>query len=60
MKLGWKTALEKRRREFSGIPAELIHYTDAVDNVIKLVYYKQRASNNVMLRQTVPSPDEIY
>ena len=55
-----KTALEKRRRGFSGIPAELIRYADAVDFVIKLAYYKQRASNNAMLRQIVPSTDEIY
>ena len=55
-----KTALEKRRREFSGIPAELIRYADAVDIVIKLAYYKQRASNNTMLRQIIPSTDEIY
>ena len=37
-----KTALEKRQREFSGIPAELIRYADAVDIVIKLAYYKQK------------------
>ena len=29
-------SLEKRRREFSGIPAELIHYVDAIDYVMKL------------------------
>ena len=52
--------LEKRRREFSAILAELIRYADAVDIVIKLAYYKQRASNNAMLRQIVPSTDEIY
>ena len=55
-----KTVLEKRQREFSGIPAELIRYADAVDIVIKLAYYKQKASNNATLRQIVPSTDEIY
>ena len=59
--LGLKeTALEKRQREFSGIPAELIRYADAVNIVIKLAYYKQKASNNATLRQIVPSTDEIY
>ena len=37
-------ALEKQRRGFSVIPAEHIHYADAVDFVIKLAYHKQRAS----------------
>ena len=54
-----KTALEKRRREFSGIPAELIRYADAVDIVTKLAYYKQRVSNNAMISQIVPITDEI-
>ena len=53
-------AQEKWQREFSAIPAELIRYADAVDIVMKLAYYKQRASNNAMLRQIVPSTDEIY
>ena len=55
-----KTALEKRRRGFSGIPAELIRYADAVDFLIKLAYDKQKASNNAMFRQIVPSTDEVY
>ena len=55
-----KREVEKRRRGFSGIPAELIRYAGAVNFVIKLAYYKQRASNNAMLRQIVPSTDEIY
>ena len=42
------------------IPAELICYAGAVDFVIKLAYYKQRSSKNAMLRQIVPSSDEIY
>ena len=28
--------MEKQRRGFSGIPAKLIHYADAVDYVMKL------------------------
>ena len=39
---------------------ELIHYADAVDFVIKLANYKERASKNALLRQIVPSTNEIY
>ena len=31
-------SLEKRQRGFSGIPAELIHYADAVDYVMKFKF----------------------
>ena len=55
-----ETALEKRRRGFSGIPAELIRYADAVNFIIKLADYKQRAIKNAIIRQVVPSTDEIY
>ena len=30
------------------------------DIVKKIAYYEQKASNNAMLRQIVPSTDEIY
>ena len=29
-------------------------------NSLSLAYYKQRANKNPMLRQTIPSIDEIY
>ena len=55
-----ETALEKRRRGFSGIPVELIRYADAVNFVIKLANYKQRANKNAVIRQVFRSTDEIY
>ena len=53
-------ALEKRRRRFFGFPVEVIRYVDVVDFLIKLAYYKQRASKIAMLRQIVPSIDDMY
>ena len=41
-------SLEKRRRGFSGIPAEFIHYADAVDYVMKLISVLQVTDCNIL------------
>ena len=51
--LSWRPidSLEKRRRGFSGIPAEFIHYVDTVDYVMKFVKLLLKVTSRPLISQ---------